>query len=106
MAGRWTRPGIAPCVSGLLASVLLAVAITGLDALLEPWGPPLRVLYVMAVLPIAFAGNQPVRHAALIQALLPLLRRRVHTADSVSGLTARRRRRCAISLTSACPGPR
>ena len=95
--------GIARCVSGLLASVLLVVAIAGLDALLERWGPPLRVLYVMAVLPIALAG----RHVALIQALLPLLRPRgIARRIPSPGSPPRQRRRCAISLASACPGPR
>ena len=47
------RPGIARWLSGLLASVLLVAAASGLDALLEPWGPALRVLYVLAILPVA-----------------------------------------------------
>jgi hypothetical protein len=51
--------------------------------------------------------NQPVRHVALIQALLPLLRPRgIARRIPSPGSPPRRRRRCAISLTSACPGPR
>jgi signal transduction histidine kinase len=53
MAGRWMRPSIARWLSGLLASVLMVAAVSGLDVLLEPWGAPLRVLYVLAVLPAA-----------------------------------------------------
>jgi GGDEF domain-containing protein len=48
-----------------------------------------------------------VRHAALIQALLPLLRPRgIARRIPSPGSPPRRRRRGAISLTSACPGPR
>jgi signal transduction histidine kinase len=37
MAGRWMRPGVARWPSGLLASVLLVAAISGLLVLLRPW---------------------------------------------------------------------
>ena len=47
------RPGIARWLSGLLASVLTVAAASGLNALLKPWVSPLRVLYVLAVLPVA-----------------------------------------------------
>ena len=53
MAGRWMRPGIARWLSGLLASVLMVAAASGLNALLEPWVSQLRALYVLAVMPVA-----------------------------------------------------
>ena len=53
MAGRWMRPGIARWLSGLLASVLLVAAASGLDALLKPWVSPLLAIYVLAVMPVA-----------------------------------------------------
>jgi Domain of unknown function (DUF4118) len=53
MPGRWTRPGIARWLSGLPASVLMVAAASGLDALLERWSQPVRVLYILAVLPAA-----------------------------------------------------
>jgi signal transduction histidine kinase len=53
MSEAWMRPGIARWLSGLLASVLLVAAVSGVAGLLEHWGQPLRVLYVLAVLPVA-----------------------------------------------------
>jgi signal transduction histidine kinase len=53
MAGRWMRPGMARWPSGLLASVLLVAAISGLFVSLRPWLVPLRVLYLLAVMPVA-----------------------------------------------------
>jgi len=47
------RPGILRRVSGLLASVLLVAAISGLTLLFQRWLLPLRVLYILAVVPVA-----------------------------------------------------
>jgi K+-sensing histidine kinase KdpD len=53
MAGRRMRPGIVRGLSGLLASVLLVTAVSGLTVLFQRWLLPLRVLYIPAVVPIA-----------------------------------------------------
>jgi signal transduction histidine kinase len=55
MARRWMRPGIVRWLSGLLASVLMVAAVSGLVALLNPHVPALYllVLYVLVVLPVA-----------------------------------------------------
>jgi signal transduction histidine kinase len=47
------RPGIVRWPSGLLASVLLVAAVSGLTVLFQRWLPPLRVLYILAVVPVA-----------------------------------------------------
>jgi signal transduction histidine kinase len=47
------RPGIVRWLSGLLASVLLVTAVSGLTVLLQRWLLPLRVLYILAVVPVA-----------------------------------------------------
>jgi signal transduction histidine kinase len=47
------RPGIIRWVSGLLASVLMVAAVSGLTVLFHPWLLPLRVLYILAVVPVA-----------------------------------------------------
>jgi signal transduction histidine kinase len=47
------RPGILRWLSGVLASVLLVAAISGLLVLLKPWLPySLRVVYTLAVVPV------------------------------------------------------
>ena len=53
MAGRWMRPDIARWPCGLLASVLLVGAVSGLQVLFKTWLVPLRVLYILAVVPVA-----------------------------------------------------
>ena len=53
MAERRIRPGIVHWSSGLLASVLLVAAVSGLTVLFQPWLLPLRVLYILAVVPVA-----------------------------------------------------
>src|ERR1700722_7017268 len=55
MARRWMRPGIVRWLSGLLASVLMVAAVSGLLQLVEPYVPPLHllVLYVPVVLVVA-----------------------------------------------------
>ena len=53
MAERRIRPGIVRWSSGLLASVLLVAAVSGLTVLFQPWLLPLRVLYILAVVPVA-----------------------------------------------------
>ena len=47
------RSGIVRWLSGLLASVLLVAAVSGLLVLFQPWLLPLRVLYILAVVPVA-----------------------------------------------------
>ena len=53
MAKRRIRPGIVRWSSGLLASVLLVAAVSGLTVLFQSWLLPLRVLYILAVVPVA-----------------------------------------------------
>jgi hypothetical protein len=55
MARRWMRPGIVRWLSGLLASVLMVAAVSGLLQLVKPYVPPLHllVLYVPVVLVVA-----------------------------------------------------
>jgi signal transduction histidine kinase len=53
MAERRIRPGIVRWLSGLLASVLLVAAVSGLTVLFQSWLLPLRVLYILAVVPVA-----------------------------------------------------
>jgi signal transduction histidine kinase len=55
MAGRWVRPSGARRLSGLLVSVAMVAAVSGLIALLEPHVPVLSllVLYVLPVLAVA-----------------------------------------------------
>jgi K+-sensing histidine kinase KdpD len=53
MAGRRMRPGIVRWLSGLLASVLMIAAASGLLVLLKPWVEPLPVVYILAVVPVA-----------------------------------------------------
>jgi signal transduction histidine kinase len=53
MAERRIRPGIIRWVSGLLTSVLLVAAVSGLQVLFKTWLAPLRVLYILAVVPVA-----------------------------------------------------
>jgi signal transduction histidine kinase len=40
-------------LSGLLASLLVVAAASGLDALLRPWVTPLLAIYVLAIMPVA-----------------------------------------------------
>jgi signal transduction histidine kinase len=47
------RPGIVRWLSGLLVSVLLVAAISGLIVVFQRWLLPLRVLYILAVMPVA-----------------------------------------------------
>jgi signal transduction histidine kinase len=47
------RPGVVRWLSGLLASVLLVAAVSGLLELLKPWLTPRQVLYILAVVPVA-----------------------------------------------------
>jgi signal transduction histidine kinase len=47
------RPGAVRWLGGLLASVLLVAAVTGLTSLFQRWLVPLRVLYILAVMPVA-----------------------------------------------------
>jgi hypothetical protein len=47
------RPGAVRWLGGLLASVLLVAAVTGLTSLFQRWLMPLRVLYILAVMPVA-----------------------------------------------------
>ena len=53
MSGRLMSPSIARWLSGLLASVLMVAAASGLDALLKPWVSPLLAIYVLAIMPVA-----------------------------------------------------
>jgi signal transduction histidine kinase len=53
MAGRRIRSGIVRWLSGLLASVLLVAVVSGLTVLFQRWLLPLRVLYILAVVPVA-----------------------------------------------------
>ena len=53
MAGRRMRPGIVRWLSGLLASIVIVAAASGLLVLLEPWVQPLPVVYILAVVPVA-----------------------------------------------------
>jgi signal transduction histidine kinase len=53
MARRRVRPGMVRWLSGLLASVLLVAAVSGLTVLFQRWLLPLRVLYILAVVPVA-----------------------------------------------------
>jgi signal transduction histidine kinase len=53
MAERWMRPGIVRWLSGLLASVLLVAAVSGLQVLFKHWLLPLRVVYILTVVPVA-----------------------------------------------------
>src|SRR5271166_6918208 len=53
MARRRVRPGMVRWLSGLLASVLLVAAVSGLTMLFQRWLLPLRVLYILAVVPVA-----------------------------------------------------
>ena len=46
-------PGLARRPSGLLISLLLVAAMTGLLVLLRPWLLPLRAVYFLAVVPVA-----------------------------------------------------
>jgi K+-sensing histidine kinase KdpD len=50
---RWVRPSIVRWLSGLLASVLLVAAMSGLTIAFHRWLLPLRVLYILAVVPVA-----------------------------------------------------
>ena len=47
------RPGIVRWLGGLLAGALLVAAVSGLQVLLKTWLLPLRVLYILAVVPVA-----------------------------------------------------
>jgi K+-sensing histidine kinase KdpD len=55
MAGCWARPSGVGWLSGLLVSVTMVAAVSGLIGLLEPQVPVLSllVLYLLAVLPVA-----------------------------------------------------
>ena len=53
MARRRMRPGVVCWLSGLLASVLMLAAMSGLLVLLSPWLLPLRAVYFLAVVPVA-----------------------------------------------------
>ena len=53
MARRRMRPGVVCWLSGLLASVLMVAAMSGLLVLLSPWLLPLRAVYFLAVVPVA-----------------------------------------------------
>ena len=55
MAGRWVRPSVGRWLSGMLVSVVLVAAVSGLVRLLDPHVPVLSllVLYILAVLPVA-----------------------------------------------------
>ena len=53
MARRRVRPGMVRWLSGLLVSVLIVAAVSGLLVLLKTWLLPLRVLYILAVVPVA-----------------------------------------------------
>ena len=63
------RPGIVCWLSGLLASVLMVAAISGLLVLLRPWLLPLRAVYFLAVVPAAIAWGTGL---AALTALLAL----------------------------------
>jgi signal transduction histidine kinase len=47
------RPGAVRWLSGLLASVLLVAAVSGLQVVFKHWLLPLRVVYILAVVPVA-----------------------------------------------------
>ena len=55
MVRRWMRPGAVRWLSGLLVSLLLVAAVSGLLQLVKAYVPPLHllVLYVLVVLPVA-----------------------------------------------------
>ena len=55
MAGRWVRPSVGRWLRGLVVSVVLVAAVSGLIALLEPHLPVLGllVLYILPVLAVA-----------------------------------------------------
>jgi signal transduction histidine kinase len=64
------RPGIVRWLGGLLASALLVAAVSGLQVLLKTWLLPLRVLYILAVVPVAIVwGTGLAALAAVLSAL-------------------------------------
>jgi K+-sensing histidine kinase KdpD len=60
MVGRWIRPSGVRWLSGLLVSVTMVAAVSGLIGLLEPHVPVLSllVLYILAVLPVAIVWGR------------------------------------------------
>jgi signal transduction histidine kinase len=73
MARRWMRPGIVGLLSGLLASVLMIAAVSGLLQVLKPYVPPLHllVLYVPVVLTVAIVwGTRLAAVTALLSAVV------------------------------------
>jgi signal transduction histidine kinase len=64
-------PTIARWLSGLLASVLMVAAASGLDALLKPWVSPLLAIYVLAIMPVAVVwGTGLAVFAAVLSAVV------------------------------------
>src|SRR6187401_8179 len=64
------RSGTVRWLSGLLVSVLSVAAVSGLLVLLQTWLLPLRVLYILAVVPVAIVwGTGFAALTALLSAL-------------------------------------
>ena len=64
------RPGTIHRLSGLLATALMVAAVSGLLVLFQRWLPPLRVLYILAVVPVAIVwGTGPAVLTALLSAV-------------------------------------
>jgi signal transduction histidine kinase len=64
------RPGTIHRLSGLLASALMVAAVSGLLVLFQRWLLPLRVLYILAVVPVAIVwGTGPAVLTAFLSAV-------------------------------------
>src|SRR5919112_5494107 len=68
MTRRWVNPDLARWASGLLASVVLVAAVSGLVGLLDPRVPALYllVLYVLVVMSVAIGWGTAIASVAAV----------------------------------------
>jgi signal transduction histidine kinase len=87
MARRWMRPGIVGWLSGLLASVLMVAAVSGLLQLVKPYVPPLHllVLYVPVVLVVAIIWGTGLAVASAVLSVAVFNYLLADPADSLEG---------------------
>jgi signal transduction histidine kinase len=87
MARRWMRPGIVRWLSGLLASVLMVAAVSGLLQVLKPYVPPLHllVLYVPVVLVVAIVWGTRLAAVSAVLSVAVFNYLLADPADSLEG---------------------
>jgi K+-sensing histidine kinase KdpD len=87
MARRWMRPGIVRWLSGLLASVLMVAAVSGLLQLVKPYVPPLHllVLYVPVVLVVAIVWGTGLAAVSAVLSVAVFNYLLADPADSLEG---------------------